>query len=379
MSEADEGAGVGAVAADGNAGAIADGDRGAVAEAAAPSGDAGNALGQLQSQMAELNRRHEAVLTNMAQSRSVVYIPREKPITPFSGEVGKDVNTVDEFIEEVERGMRARALRGEDQVDFILSLLKGSALEEIKLRMRGGSKQPGDIFSYLRDAFREKRTVPQLLNAFYARRQLEGEDLKDYSHAISQILNSALLQSPSAVHDVASTLRDQFIEGVRDSGLRRELRRLVREKPSSTLIDVREEAILWTLEDRPRSSSVAKSRQLTSCDVDGQPAKASPTNAEADLATTLTEVVKLIAQQGKAISELTGAIRGLTLQNTNPGGAWRGGRPRNKPRYTEDGQPICLRCEGIGHMAKQCTVMPRTGEQTVTTSAAPGNETPPLP
>lgn len=227
MSEADEGAGVRAAAADGNGGVTADGDRGAAAEAAAPGGDAGNALGQLQSQIAELNRRHEAVLTNIAQTRSVVYIPREKQITPFSGEVGKDVNTVDEFIEEVERGMRARALRGEDQVDFILSLLKGSALEEIKLRMRAGSKQPSDIFSYLRDAFREKRTVPQLLNAFYARRQLEGEDLKDYSHAISHILNSALLQSPSAVHDVASTLRDQFVEGVRDSGLRRELRRLV--------------------------------------------------------------------------------------------------------------------------------------------------------
>lgn len=370
MSEADEGAGA--------RGAVADGDGAAAAEAApAASGvDADNAVGQLQSQIAELNRRHEAVLSNIAQTRSVVYIPREKQITPFSGEVSKDVNTVDEFIEEVERGMRARALRGEDQVDFILSLLKGPALQEIKLRMRGGSKQPGDIFTYLRDAFREKRTVPQLLNAFYARRQLEGEDLKDYSHAISKILNSAVLQSPSAVHDIPSTLRDQFVEGVRDSGLRRELRRLVREKPSSSLIEVREEAILWTLEDRPRSASVAKSRQLTSCDVDGQPAKADPTNTETDLATTLTEVVKLISQQGKAISELTGAIRELSLRSTNPGGAGRGGRPKNKPRYTEDGQPICLRCEGVGHMAKQCTTLPRTGDQTATTSAAPGNENP---
>lgn len=150
----------------------------------------------------------------------------------------------------------------------------------------------------------------------------------------------------------------------------------MREKPSSSLIEVREEAILWTLEDRPRSASVAKSRQLTSCDVDGQPAKADPTNTETDLATTLTEVVKLISQQGKAISELTGAIRELSLRSTNPGGAGRGGRPKNKPRYTEDGQPICLRCEGVGHMAKQCTTLPRTGDQTATTSAAPGNENP---
>lgn len=44
---------------------------------------------------------------------------------------------MDRFIEEMERVMRARGLRSEEQVDFILSRLKGSALEEVKLH--GGS------------------------------------------------------------------------------------------------------------------------------------------------------------------------------------------------------------------------------------------------
>lgn len=130
MSEADEGA----VAMR----AVTNGNGGTATAAAAPgkAGDAVNALGHLQSQIAELNRKHEAVLSNIALTRSVVYIPREKQIVPFSGEVSKDVHTVDKFIEEVERGMRARVLHEEDQVDFIL--LKGSALEEIKLRMHMG-------------------------------------------------------------------------------------------------------------------------------------------------------------------------------------------------------------------------------------------------
>ena len=48
--------------------------------------------------------------------------------------------------------------------------------------------QAVDLFFYLREAFREKRTTPQLLHAFYARRQLDGEDLRDYSHALPQLL-----------------------------------------------------------------------------------------------------------------------------------------------------------------------------------------------
>ena len=35
------------------------------------------------------------------QTRSVVDIPREKQIAPFSGDPEKDVHSVDDFIEEV--------------------------------------------------------------------------------------------------------------------------------------------------------------------------------------------------------------------------------------------------------------------------------------
>lgn len=54
----------------------------------------------------------------------------------------------------------------------------------------------------------------------------------------------ALQQSPSIVADAQLVLRDQFIEGVRDPTLRRELRRMVREKPGLSLFEIREEAIM---------------------------------------------------------------------------------------------------------------------------------------
>lgn len=64
--------------------------------------------------------------------RSCIYVPREHHIQPFSGDFNKDV---DEFIEEVERVLLVRNQTTEVQLDFVLSLLRGAALEEVRLQM----------------------------------------------------------------------------------------------------------------------------------------------------------------------------------------------------------------------------------------------------
>lgn len=106
------------------------------------------------------------------------------------------------------------------------------------MRIGNDSKSPRDIFEYLRAAFQEKHSVSQLLQTFYSRKQLEGEDIRAYSHALSQILNSIQKYSPNTMANESMAIRDQFIEGIRDPSLRRDLRKLVRDKPESTLIEV---------------------------------------------------------------------------------------------------------------------------------------------
>lgn len=79
-------------------------------------GEGGNAFSQLQSQIQELGRRHNQVMSTLAglstvNTRSYVYIPREKQIVPYSGDASKDCQTVDEFIEEIEQVIRVRGLK----------------------------------------------------------------------------------------------------------------------------------------------------------------------------------------------------------------------------------------------------------------------------
>lgn len=99
-----------------------------------------------------------------------------------------------------------------------------------------------------------------------------------------------------------------------------------------------------------------------------------------DLTVALQEVIKVITQQGEAIGELTNAVHDLTVQRSNPSGE-KPSKARFKPKYTREGQPICLRCEGVGHIARQCP-MPRLQGNPAPATPKPqslqGNGVPPL-
>lgn len=224
-------------------------------------------LTQIQDELVRLNEETRArrANDNGMSTRSYISVPRERQVQPFSGVCGADGRSVEEFIEEAERVLRSREQTTDEQCDYILSLLYGPALEEVRLCMRGQTVTPRDLYSYLRNAFGERRSTTQLLQNFYNRKQADGEDLRDYSHALSQILSSVVKQSSNAIPNEKIVLRDQFTEGLRDSALRRELRKIVRDKPDSSLLDVRNKAFLWEMEEnRSHRTSVVKSSQVKS-------------------------------------------------------------------------------------------------------------------
>lgn len=327
----------------------------------------------LQTQLSELSCKHDQAMAQIAAlsngtNRSYIYLPRERPIQPFSGDSTVDGRSVDEFLDEIQRAIRARGLGEEDQVDFIMSHLRGSALEEVKLCTEDEFKAPDEIVNLLRDAYREKRSVAQLLQTFYSRHQVEGEDFFEYSHALSQILRSVLKQKPDAILDAKMAVRDQFVEGIRDSALRRELRRMLRDKPDSSLFEVRQEAISWSAEDRPINTRVVKSRSILGNDgSDGsQPTRSTPERSTA----TLDDILKVVSEQGKAIGELVNVVReGVVFR----GSSHRDGRVKTKFQYTDDGKPICFKCNRVGHIARECRSHKKGSQPTTSETPAQGN------
>ena len=218
--------------------------------------------------------------------------------------------------------------------------------------------EAGELYFCLTNAFGEKRSVTKLLQAFYNRKQADGEDLRDYSHALSQLLKSVMKQSRDAVPNEKVVLRDQFIEGLGDAALRRELRRMVRDRPEFNILDIRDEALLWQVEETRSYTRVAKSRQVQS---DVSEALCSGVTTEREQHTILDQVQRAVARQDKQITELTktlselaGALKDLTTGNTCQTVPEPKQRARPQPRFTPDGKPICFRCNGAGHVARTC-------------------------
>ena len=138
----------------------------------------------------------------------------------------------------------SRGIPLQEQANFIFPYLERPAKEEIKLYPQSSLKEPEEIFNLLQESFSEKRSEPQLLEAFYDHRQREGETLRSYYRALRDMQAKILKKQPK-MSESNSALRDHFLENVRDSLLIKYLRKFVRDHPSVSLLDVREEAIGW--------------------------------------------------------------------------------------------------------------------------------------
>ncbi len=84
--------------------------------------------------------------------------------------------------------MAARQLEEPDAINLVLSHLDRVAKEEVRLLPDSKSQPCGGTLEGLLEAFGERRTVAQLLKAFYERKQKDGETLRPFSHALSSFL-----------------------------------------------------------------------------------------------------------------------------------------------------------------------------------------------
>ena len=81
----------------------------------------GNTIAQLQLHILEMSLKHDALISSIdnlcdVQTIYIVYITMKKTHCTFFAESGKDANTVDAFIEKVERPIKARSPCKEERV-----------------------------------------------------------------------------------------------------------------------------------------------------------------------------------------------------------------------------------------------------------------------
>nr|XP_055049382.1 uncharacterized protein LOC129434476 [Misgurnus anguillicaudatus]XP_055049383.1 uncharacterized protein LOC129434476 [Misgurnus anguillicaudatus] len=291
-----------------------------------------------------------------------VFVPRDRKCPKFGGRVGIGI---EEWVEEVQACMQARHMSISDKAFFLFDHLEGEARDEIKYRSDDERNDPDKIIAVLKELYGCSQSYVSLQEAFFSRRQQEGESLLEFSLALMGLLDRVKQQSPYAMPNSQVLLRDQFIEHVSDAALRRELKQLIRRQPMLTLLDVRSEALRWEREGMPgsmraRSHSVPSAYGIQY----GVHSESSLEDGRPLQKTELGELREMLKLQQEQLNKLTQSV---ALLQAPP--------PRSHLSYR--GPIICRRCQKPGHFARECEgdrVSPRPQPPSRSSSLAGGGQ-----
>lgn len=272
-------------------------------------------------------------------SDTVIYVQQDRKMPLFSGKMDcVDALTLDEWTEKMRDFVQTRGRTEKERAQIVFDHLEGAARTEIKYLSAAQRDNVESIFHVLKEVYGCMHSRITLQRRFYNRKQLEGESLLDYSHALMDLMDQV---AKTDAHVATKDLRDQFCDGVKDQALRIRLRDLVNANPMWTIRDVRAEAIKWMAqyENQPSKFKSNNSSVLHEMSVSCESAVSRPSSDYGELLSLIK------AQQ----TQLELVMKALTPSNEPPS------RARNfRPRKTADGKPICFRCEQGGHIARNC-------------------------
>lgn len=268
-----------------------------------------------------------------------VFVPRDRRCPKFNGKSGL---TIDEWVEEAQACMRLRYMSVADKAFFLIDHLEGEAREEIRYRSDLERGDPNRIIQALRDVYGCSQSYVALQEAFFSRKQLEGETLLEFSLALMGLLERVKNRAPHVFPNAEILLRDQFVEHVTDSALRRELKQMVRRQPTATLLEVRSEAIRWEQEGMPggargRSQSVPLTYGIQYGVRSETPLGVVRSSQQSELG----ELREMLRQQQQQLNQLTQTFARFQTSHA-------------QSNSSRSGPIVCRRCQQPGHFARDC-------------------------
>jgi RNA polymerase-interacting CarD/CdnL/TRCF family regulator len=131
------------------------------------------------------------------------------------------------------------------------------ARDEVRLRTEKERDTAEKVFAILRNAFKGQRTSVKKLGDFYTRSQRQGETLQEYSLALMALRSAANKAGEEAISE--KLLCQQFLEGMADEGLSRELSRLLDQDKEMTWDKLRQQSLKWSRRtDTPRRAGAVR-------------------------------------------------------------------------------------------------------------------------
>ncbi|XP_061187965.1 uncharacterized protein LOC133196030 [Saccostrea echinata] len=221
-------------------------------------------------------------------------------------------------------------------IDLIYSHLEGQAKEEIKFRPEI-RQDPYATLDCLRSAFGNPESVTLLQQNFFERNQQDSETIRHFSYALLDLYQIVLRKDSSVFPKKQLTLCEKFANGLRDSFLRKEAKRLLRNNPTE-FHTFRDEIILFSEEEEMTVNRTTTQENKPNTIEDQQ-----NVNTHTPDSPNMEQLYKIIEAQQKQIDSLTTMIRDR--------GA---GQQTKESRNYSRSPPVCYECGKIGHIKRNC-------------------------
>ncbi|XP_055881221.1 uncharacterized protein LOC129926997 [Biomphalaria glabrata] len=303
-----------------------------------------------QTEVAALRAQLEAL--KLACQRPLIISEQTKRVRQFSGRGTADEPTAEDFAREIREAWELRPYSAQEKVAVIMSNVSGPARKELDLQASKTKSDPEALLETLLEAFAQTMPVREAEVVFLRSRQQIAESLRDFSHRLFCEHSVAVSQQRRERVECFSEarLRDQFVHGLNDSALRRELLRLVEEEPAITFIAVRNQALKWESQDRGNSQLQNQWCELVS----------SQLNRFGELLEALQHTPQANGQsspypdQPLPQTRTSHQVQWAVNRPTAPAGLIWAQTSRGFFPYAEDGAPVCINCWKSGHVANQC-------------------------
>lgn len=290
-------------------------------------------------------------VANDATNPRYLYVPRERKCSKFTGKMSVDLLTVEQWVEEVRRCLGVRHMSIAEQLLFITDHLEGGAKSEVNFHPSSNRDTPEKIFAILTENYSCSQSYVAAQLQFFQRTQLEGESLRDFSHALKSLMDAVICKTPGGIPNADMLLRDQFIEHVLDDMLRRELKQRVLQEPNVTFVDLRGAALRWA--EASRQGGRGRPRAF-SCDSYSQAVDSFTANSCAVTARPNEEIAEIKECLRKQQSQLDAIMEHVTGQCSQLTRTDAASKSTKRFRFQADGRPICHRCNRPGHIARFC-------------------------
>lgn len=154
-----------------------------------------------------------------------------------------DVSLV-EWKSSLEAMFRIYALPETKQLDIVLSSLDGEAKREMQILPDESKRTVKQVFEKLEELYGDKTTASTLRSLFFSCRQKSTENIREFSLRLQELFSRMKKRDSRGIGDEDILIRDQFLSGLQDVMLRRELRAKILLNDGLSFTDIRREAVL---------------------------------------------------------------------------------------------------------------------------------------